>query len=215
MATLPAGHPPSCHAKDTACLARLGPSERKDRKRRWWLTQHTGSAWLAARPHGSGGGGGGGGGGGAACTAPPTAAAPRAAHEKHLVAWTELRDKTGASHPPPAGAPPATLGALPRSSVGRLCGARLAVPPLVGVRVRADRDHGPIPTPAPTPTPYPHPRPHPHPHLNPPNPDPSPLPSPGAAVAAARRAAAAVRRIRRRRRGAPAPARAAYAVHQG
>ena len=130
MATLPAGHPPSCHAKDTACLARLGPSERKDRKRRWWLTQRTGSAWLAARPHGSGGGGGG---GGAACTAPPTAAAPRAAHEKHLVAWTELRDKAGASHPPPVGTPPATLGALPRSSVGRLCGARLAVPPPVRV----------------------------------------------------------------------------------
>ena len=49
MATLPAGHPPSCHAKDTACLARLGPAERKDRKRRWWLTQRAGSAWLAAR----------------------------------------------------------------------------------------------------------------------------------------------------------------------
>ena len=133
LAELPGGWPARCHQKDTGCraLASLGPQDRKDHKRRWWLARRprTTSAWLAALPVTGGGGGAGAGGATATC------GAARAGLEKNMVAWTTLQVPSGGASAArtttatTTGGGPATLGALPRSSVGRLCGARVAVPP--------------------------------------------------------------------------------------
>ena len=120
FSTLPAGWKESCHLKDTACQRKYRPltsQDTKDAKRRWWLSPVSHSKWLASHLQ--------------SCEAVAAGSSPAdvAASEsrQQLVAWTELHlDSAHAMQPT---AQPPTLAALPRATVGRMCGKRQLVDP--------------------------------------------------------------------------------------
>jgi len=103
-AALPAGWPPSCHLKDIACHpAARSPADAAVARRRWWLAAAPHSLWMASH---------------AALQCRVAAGPPDA----QLVAWTELHPPAQLLDGTPVGT--ATLAALPRAEVGRMCGKR-------------------------------------------------------------------------------------------